>query len=79
VGFRGEWYFVLAKYLLQYLSQLVVNNEEKPTVARFSRKNLGIVGAALPAALEITPAGEHMVETILVTFIYIEKLRKDRE
>jgi hypothetical protein len=58
---------------------MVVNNEEKTTVARFRRKNRGIVGATCTAALEITSTGEHMVETILVTFIYIEKLRKNRE
>jgi hypothetical protein len=56
-----------------------MNNEEKTMVARFSRRNLGIIGTRHPATLEITPAGEHIVETILVTFIYIEKLRKDKE
>ena len=32
-----------------------------------------------PSSLEIHPAGECMIDTILVTFVYIEKMRKDRE
>ena len=32
-----------------------------------------------PTSLEILPEGEHMVDLILVTFVYVEKIRKDRE
>jgi hypothetical protein len=32
-----------------------------------------------PTSLEILPEGEHMVDLILVTFVYVEKVRKDRE
>jgi hypothetical protein len=34
---------------------------------------------ARPTSLEILPEGEHMVDLILVTFVYVEKVRKDRE
>jgi hypothetical protein len=48
-------------------------------VARFHRKSLGIFRKARKASLEIFPTGEHIVDAIMVTFIYVEKLRKDRE
>jgi hypothetical protein len=32
-----------------------------------------------PACLEILPIGEHMIDTILVTFVYIEKKRRDKK
>ena len=34
---------------------------------------------ARPPSLEIFPEGEHMVDLIVVTFVYIEKLRTDRD
>ena len=47
-------------------------------VARFDFKSLGIIGSPHPATLEITEAGEHMPETVLVTFIYVELRRKHK-
>jgi hypothetical protein len=52
-------------------------NGTKTVVARYHS------GQSIPfrkprsAYLEILPAGECIVDTILVTFIYIEKLRED--
>ncbi|GLB35660.1 hypothetical protein LshimejAT787_0212250 [Lyophyllum shimeji] len=67
------------KWLLeQFTPKLIVDDEAETVVAEFHRRNLGIIGKARPASLEIHPAGKHMVEEILVTFIYIEKFRKDR-
>ncbi|KAF5387170.1 hypothetical protein D9615_002093 [Tricholomella constricta] len=65
--------------LLSYNSQLVTNDDKKTLVARFHRASLGIIGKARPASFEISPTGEHMVQDILITFIYIEKIRKDME
>ena len=48
-------------------------------VAVYHRRRLGMVTDARPASLEIFAEGEHMVDLIVVTFVYIEKLRKDRE
>ncbi|TFK34265.1 hypothetical protein BDQ12DRAFT_613813, partial [Crucibulum laeve] len=59
--------------------ELVVNDGTKTPVARFHRQRLGILSKARPASLEIFPAGEHIADVIVVTFVYIEKLRKDRE
>jgi len=60
-------------------SELVANDEKRTPVAVFHRKNLGIIGEARTASLEIFPVGEHIVDMILITFIHIEKKRKDRE
>ncbi|KAF9481310.1 hypothetical protein BDN70DRAFT_855358 [Pholiota conissans] len=43
-------------------------------VARFSNAELN--GDKLPAFLEIFPAGEDMADWILITFIYVEMMRK---
>jgi hypothetical protein len=61
------------------LPQLILNDGSNTPVAQFHRKNLGIVGKAQSAHLEIFPAGEGILDTILVTFIYIENLRKVKE
>ncbi|KAJ3520941.1 hypothetical protein NMY22_g12524 [Coprinellus aureogranulatus] len=58
---------------------LYTNDGTDTHVAKFHRKHLGIVGTARPATLEIFPAGEHMVDLIVVTLVYIEKLRRDRD
>ncbi|RDB19297.1 hypothetical protein Hypma_013597 [Hypsizygus marmoreus] len=71
------------KWLLKmFTSELILYDPHEKTkthVAKFHPRSLGIIRKAHPAYLEIFPAGEHMVETILITFIYIEKLRKDKE
>ncbi|KAG5637189.1 hypothetical protein H0H81_005446 [Sphagnurus paluster] len=68
------------KWLLQdSKSKLITNDEAKTLVASFHVKHFGIIGKARPASLEIFPPGEHIVQEILITFIYIEKIRKDKE
>ncbi|KAF9009728.1 hypothetical protein BDQ17DRAFT_1235777 [Cyathus striatus] len=56
---------------------LFLNDDSKTPVAHFHHKHYGIFRKKRPASLEIFPAGEHMMDLILVTFIYIEKLRVD--
>jgi hypothetical protein len=65
--------------MLKSYIQLILNDGTKALVANFHTKSFGIIGDARPACLEILPIGEDMVDTILVTFIYIEKKRKDKE
>jgi len=60
-------------------SQLFLNDTAKMPVAVFHRKRLGILRTARPASLEIFPVGEAIADIIIVTFIYMEKMRKDRE
>lgn len=40
---------------------------------------MGVIGAKRPARLEIFTGFEHLVDIILITYIYVEKLRKDSE
>ncbi|KAF8058592.1 hypothetical protein FPV67DRAFT_509570 [Lyophyllum atratum] len=68
------------KWLLQRVKcKLVVNDEKQTVVATFHRQSHGLIGAARPASLDILPAGEHISQEIFMTFIYMEKMRKDRE
>jgi len=59
--------------------KLFVNDSAKTPVAYFHRRKLGIIGAARPASLEIFTAGKDMVDLIVVTGVYVEKLRKAKE
>ncbi|KAL0570908.1 hypothetical protein V5O48_011048 [Marasmius crinis-equi] len=68
------------KWLLHWWnSELITNDENKIKVAKFTQKGLGIIGKSHPGFLEIFPAGEHMVDEIFMTFVYIERLRKEKE
>jgi len=40
---------------------------------------LGIIGKARPASLEIFAAGKDMVDLVVVTGVYMEKRRKEKE
>jgi hypothetical protein len=60
--------------------QLVTNDPSKTTIAKFHRIKLGIFNKTKERAyLDVFPEGEHMVDEIFTTFIYIEKLRRQRE
>jgi hypothetical protein len=58
---------------------LYLNDGSQTAVARSHRSNSGAIGKAKQARLEIHPGFEHPVDTLLVTYIYAEKLRKDQE
>ncbi|KAF8061763.1 hypothetical protein FPV67DRAFT_1422285 [Lyophyllum atratum] len=60
-------------------SQLVTNDSEEKTIAKTRRRSLGILGPAGPGCLEIQPEGEHIIQEIFITFIYVEKYRKEKE
>ncbi|KAF8352175.1 hypothetical protein F5887DRAFT_912732 [Amanita rubescens] len=59
--------------------ELVRRDAARTPVARFHRRCLGFFGKARRASLEIFPEGMHMVDLILVTFVYIQKIRNDAE
>jgi hypothetical protein len=61
------------------LLQLERNEEPKTEIAHFHRSNLGIVGTKHKADLEILPGGIHIVDDIVVTFVYLDKLRRARQ
>lgn len=53
--------------------QLVTNDSSKIVVARFHRPKGGFTlkPVALPSCLEIYPEGEHILNDILITFVYL--------
>ncbi|KAF8162634.1 hypothetical protein B0H34DRAFT_692229 [Crassisporium funariophilum] len=66
-------------HLTSRVSKLFTNDTAKTPIASFHRRRLGVLTDPRPASLEIFPAGEHMTDLIVVTFVYVEKLRTDRE
>lgn len=56
--------------------ELVMGDGSDRRVASYHRRRFN---DPRPTSLEILPEGEHMVDLILVTFVYVEKLRKNRE
>jgi len=59
--------------------ELVRRDAARTPVARFHRRRFVIFGKARRASLEIFPEGMHMVDLILVTFVYVQKIRNDGE
>ena len=56
-----------------------MNDSAKTPVASFHHRKLGIIGKARPASLEIFAGGKDMVDLIVVTGVYMEKRRKEKE
>ena len=57
-----------------------LNDGSNTIVAQSHRSNVGLIGGGpRPAYLEIFPDFEHLVDVILATYIFAEKIRKDRE
>ncbi|KAK0461634.1 uncharacterized protein EV420DRAFT_1304852 [Desarmillaria tabescens] len=70
------------KWILGFsIPELILNDGSETLIARFYTRKLGVFSPAnaRPAYLEILPDGEHMVDVIFFTFIYIEKIRKEKE
>ncbi|KIM75706.1 hypothetical protein PILCRDRAFT_13354 [Piloderma croceum F 1598] len=60
--------------------RVTLNNGSKTMVAQGHRSDIGLTtGRPSQARLEIFPGFEHLVDLILVTYIYAEKIRKTRE
>ncbi|ESK82737.1 hypothetical protein Moror_5671 [Moniliophthora roreri MCA 2997] len=66
------------KWILgSFTSKLVLNDGTETPVAKFHQSNMGLFEKKRRGVLEIYPPGEHMVDLILVTFVYVEKIRRD--
>jgi len=55
------------------------NDGNKTEVARSSRETLGIIGKKRKATLVVSPEAAQIMDTIIMTFIYVEKIRMDEE
>ncbi|KAJ7727204.1 hypothetical protein B0H16DRAFT_1591017 [Mycena metata] len=68
-----RWYFRM------YSSTLKVNDDAATVVAEYKVSSVGVVSKPKrPASLEIQPEFEYMVDEIMVTFIYLEKIRRSQ-
>ncbi|KAI6107311.1 hypothetical protein EDD17DRAFT_1713277 [Pisolithus thermaeus] len=48
-------------------------------LVKYHRRNVGIVSPSHPPYLEISPSVYHILDLVLVTFIYAERISKRRE
>ncbi|KAH7909213.1 hypothetical protein BJ138DRAFT_256065 [Hygrophoropsis aurantiaca] len=70
------------KWKLEFLTVVLYLNdgsEPKTEVARYQRRSLGIVGKKHDPYLDVFSEGEGILDTLILTFIYVEKLRMDKE
>jgi len=51
----------------------------KSEVARYHRGSFGIIGPRKKPCLDVDPDVTHMLDLIVLTFVYVEKLRMDKE
>ncbi|KAG6372536.1 hypothetical protein JVT61DRAFT_7645 [Boletus reticuloceps] len=55
------------------------DDESRAELARYHRGSLGIVGPKRKPQLDVDPAVEHMLDLIVLTFVYVEKIRMDKD
>jgi len=63
------------------LRDVVLSRDDgsRTEVARYHGGTLGIIGPKTKPHLDVDPDVMHMLDLIVLTFIYVEKLRKDKE
>lgn len=65
---------------MHHASQLVVNDPSKTLVAHFHPGKSGLLrtltNSDRPAVLEVFPAGEGMMDMVLLTFIYADEVSR---
>ncbi|KAJ7932733.1 hypothetical protein B0H13DRAFT_2650715 [Mycena leptocephala] len=62
-----------------YTPQLKLNDAAETPVAFYRPKKLGVFSKPRKASIEVFPPFEDMLDEIMVTFVYIERLRKNKE
>ncbi|KAG6372075.1 hypothetical protein JVT61DRAFT_8784 [Boletus reticuloceps] len=55
------------------------DDESRAELARYHKGSLGIVGSKHKPRLDVDPAVEHMLDLIVLTFVYVEKIRTDKD
>ncbi|KAJ7119099.1 hypothetical protein C8R44DRAFT_790012 [Mycena epipterygia] len=59
-----------------YTTELKSNDAAETPVAHYRPKKFGLLSKTRKASLEVLPEFEHLMDDILVTFVYIEGLRE---
>ncbi|KAI6124349.1 hypothetical protein EV401DRAFT_1856784 [Pisolithus croceorrhizus] len=65
--------------LTGFCTQLSRNDATRQELARFHRQRIGIIGSRRDPYLDVDLAVMHMLDMVVLTFIYVEKLRMDKE
>ncbi|KAF9232044.1 hypothetical protein BU15DRAFT_55451, partial [Melanogaster broomeanus] len=74
VGPDGRAY----KWKLRSASQNCLQAENSPVdLVKYHNRNFGIRKPSHPPYLEISPSVTHMLDYIITTFVYVEKLSQD--
>ncbi|KAI6014649.1 hypothetical protein EDC04DRAFT_2578696 [Pisolithus marmoratus] len=60
-------------------TQLSRNDATRQELARSHRRRLGIIGPRRDPSLDVDPGLMNILDTIILTFVYVEKLRRDKE
>ena len=58
--------------------QLSRDDRSKKEIARYHRGSLGIIGRRRDPRLDVDPDMTHMLDLIVLTFVYVEKIRMDK-
>ncbi|KAF7980161.1 hypothetical protein HWV62_39623 [Athelia sp. TMB] len=58
---------------------LILDDGSKTLAAEGHRNHIGFLSKPRQARLTIFPGFEHLVDVILITYVYVEKLRQERE
>ncbi|KAF7357815.1 hypothetical protein MVEN_00827500 [Mycena venus] len=61
-----------------YHTKLKLNDGSDTVVAEYKCKSVGLITKKRDPYIEIFPPFEHMVDEIMITFIFVERLRKNR-
>ncbi|KAH0835495.1 hypothetical protein J3R83DRAFT_9163 [Lanmaoa asiatica] len=72
-------WFRLDRVISFVVSQLSLDDASRTEIVRYHRGTCGIIRRGRSAYLEIAPQAEHMLDLVILTFIYVEKLRMDKE
>ncbi|KAF9026051.1 hypothetical protein BDZ89DRAFT_1067889 [Hymenopellis radicata] len=59
--------------------KLITNDDSHTPVALYHRRRFGLFRAKRQAYLEVLPQAEHMLDTVVITFVYVEKIRRQKE
>ena len=65
--------------LMHYCRQLSQDDATRRELARSYRRSLGIFGPKREPSLDIHPDLMPIIDTVVLTFVYVEKLRMDKE
>jgi hypothetical protein len=71
--------FVILHRALICPTQLSLSDETRTELARYHRATLGIKGPKQRPYLDIQPEVVDMLDMIVVTFVYVRKLQRDKE